>query len=52
MRAKVDLARGRFPPDAEPPIIEEQSFSDQPIIGIVLLRRGAGARAGAHLARA
>jgi multidrug efflux pump len=36
VRAKVDLARGRFPPDAEPPIIDEQSFSDQPIIGIVL----------------
>jgi len=36
VRAKVDLARGRFPPDAEEPIIQEQSFSDQPIIGIVL----------------
>src|SRR3569623_3140606 len=36
VRAKVDLARGRFPPDAEPPIIQEQGFSDQPIIGIVL----------------
>ncbi|MFI4965693.1 MAG: efflux RND transporter permease subunit [Caulobacterales bacterium] len=36
VRAKVDLARGRFPPDAEPPIIEEENFSDQPIIGIVL----------------
>ena len=36
VRAKVDLARGRFPPDAEEPIIEEQSFSDEPIIGIVL----------------
>lgn len=36
VRSKVDLARGRFPPDAEPPIIEEQSFSDQPILGIVL----------------
>ena len=36
VRAKVDLARGRFPPDAEEPIIEEESFSDQPIIGIVL----------------
>jgi multidrug efflux pump len=35
-RAKVDLARGRFPPDAEEPIIQEQSFADQPIIGIVL----------------
>jgi multidrug efflux pump len=36
VRSKTDLARGRFPPDAEPPIIQEQSFSDQPIIGIVL----------------
>jgi multidrug efflux pump len=36
VRAKVDLARGRFPPDAEPPIIEEENFSDQPVIGIVL----------------
>jgi multidrug efflux pump len=36
VRAKVDLARGKFPPDAEPPIIEEQSFSEQPIIGVVL----------------
>jgi multidrug efflux pump len=36
VRAKVDLARGRFPPDAEPPIIEDQGFADQPIIGIVL----------------
>ncbi len=36
VRAKVDLARGRFPPDAEEPIIQEQSFADQPIIGIVL----------------
>ena len=36
VRAKVGLARGRFPPDAEEPIIQEQSFADQPIIGIVL----------------
>ncbi|THD59391.1 efflux RND transporter permease subunit [Phenylobacterium sp.] len=36
VRAKVELARGRFPPDAEQPIIEEQSYSDQPIIGVVL----------------
>src|SRR4029078_11106122 len=27
VRAKVDLARGKFPPDAEEPIIEEQNFS-------------------------
>ncbi|HEX3364521.1 efflux RND transporter permease subunit [Phenylobacterium sp.] len=36
VRSKVDLARGRFPPDAEPPDIEEQNFADQPIIGIIL----------------
>ena len=36
VRSKTDLARGRFPPDAEPPIIEEQSFADRPIIGVVL----------------
>jgi multidrug efflux pump len=36
VRSKTDLARGRFPPDAEPPIIEEQSFSDRPIISVVL----------------
>jgi multidrug efflux pump len=36
VRSKVDLARARFPPDAEPPIIEEQSIADQPVIGVVL----------------
>lgn len=36
VRAKVDLARGRFPPDAQEPIIQEQGFADQPIIGIIL----------------
>ena len=36
VRAKVDLARGRFPPDAEEPIIQEQSASDAPVIGIIL----------------
>ncbi|HEX3699180.1 MAG TPA: efflux RND transporter permease subunit [Phenylobacterium sp.] len=36
VRAKVDLARGRFPPDAEPPIIQDEGFADQPVIGIVL----------------
>ncbi len=36
VRAKVDLARGKFPPDAEEPIIEEQNFSGQPVIGIML----------------
>lgn len=36
VRAKVDLARGRFPPDAEEPIIEEMNFSGEPIFGIVI----------------
>ncbi|WP_374533245.1 efflux RND transporter permease subunit [Phenylobacterium sp.] len=36
VRAKVDLARGKFPPDAEEPIIEEANASGDPIIGIVL----------------
>ena len=36
IRAKVDLARGRFPPDAEPPIIQEQGFADRPVIEVVL----------------
>jgi len=36
VRAKVDLARGKFPPDAEEPIIQEANFSGEPIIGIML----------------
>jgi multidrug efflux pump len=36
VRAKVDLARARFPPDAEQPIIEEANASGEPVIGIVL----------------
>lgn len=36
VRAKVDLARGNFPPDAEEPIIEEANFSGDPVVGIVL----------------
>jgi multidrug efflux pump len=36
VRAQVDLARGKFPPDAEEPIIEEMNFSGEPIIGIVI----------------
>ena len=36
VRAKIDLARGKFPPDAEEPIIQESNFSGQPVIGIVL----------------
>jgi multidrug efflux pump len=36
VRAKVDLARGKFPPDAEEPVIQEANFSGDPVIGIVL----------------
>jgi len=36
VRARVDMARGRFPPDAEEPIIMEQNISDDPFIGIML----------------
>lgn len=36
VRAKVDLARGKFPPDAEEPIIEEMNVAADPIIGIVI----------------
>jgi multidrug efflux pump len=36
VRAKVDLARGRFPPDAEEPIIEEANISEDPVLGVVL----------------
>lgn len=36
VRAKVDLARGRFPPDAEEPIIQENNVNDDPVLGIML----------------
>ena len=36
VRAKVDLARGLFPPDALPPQIEEANINDNPSLGIVL----------------
>jgi multidrug efflux pump len=36
VRAKVDLARGRFPPDAEEPVIEENNVNDDPVLGIML----------------
>jgi len=36
VRAKVDMARGRFPPDAEEPFIQEANVSDDPFIGIML----------------
>ena len=36
VRAKVDLARSKFPPDALPPVIQEQNISEQPVLGVVL----------------
>ena len=36
VRAKVDLARSKFPPDALPPQIEEANISENPVIGVVL----------------
>lgn len=36
VRAKVDMARGRFPPDAEEPIIEEYNVNEDPVITVVL----------------
>jgi len=36
VRAKVDLARGHFPPDAEEPVIEENNVNDDPVLGIML----------------
>ncbi len=36
VRAKVDLARGRFPPDAEEAVIQEANTSDDPVLGVVL----------------
>jgi multidrug efflux pump len=37
VRAKVDLARGRFPPDALPPVIQEETAAtDSPVITPIL----------------
>jgi multidrug efflux pump len=36
VRAKVDIARGKFPPGAEEPIIEENNIADNPVLGVVL----------------
>ncbi|HWA61405.1 MAG TPA: efflux RND transporter permease subunit [Caulobacteraceae bacterium] len=36
VRAKVDLARSKFPPDALPPEIDEANISENPVIGVVL----------------
>ncbi len=34
VRAQVDLARGRFPPDAEEPLIQEANIAEEPVIGV------------------
>ena len=36
VRAKIDLARGKFPPDAEEPIIQEINFAQGPVLSIML----------------
>ncbi|MGE5501279.1 MAG: efflux RND transporter permease subunit, partial [Ignavibacteriales bacterium] len=36
VRAKVDMARGHFPPDAEEPIIEENNVNDDPVVSVML----------------
>lgn len=36
VRAKVDMARGRFPPDAEEPVIQEFNVNEDPVITVVL----------------
>jgi multidrug efflux pump len=37
VRAKVDLARGRFPPDALPPVIQEiTAATDNPVITVLM----------------
>ena len=36
VRAKIDLARGRFPPDAEEPIIEKANFTQGAVLEIML----------------
>ena len=36
VRAKVDMAKGRFPPDAEEPVIQENNTSQDPVIGVVV----------------
>ena len=52
VRAKVDLARGRFPPDALPPVIQEiTAATDNPVI-TVLMFGGAPERTLYHQAQA
>ena len=36
VRAKVDMAKGRFPPDAEEPVVQENNTTQDPVAGVVL----------------
>jgi multidrug efflux pump len=36
VRAKVDAAKSRFPPDAEEPIVRENNTAQDPVIGVVI----------------
>jgi multidrug efflux pump len=36
VRAKIDLARGKFPPDAEEPIIQKANFTQGSVLSIML----------------
>ena len=36
VRAKVDAAKSRFPPDAEEPIVQENNTSSEPVIGVIV----------------
>ena len=42
IRSKVDMAKGRFPPDAEEPIIEEANTSQDPVLTVVLHGKAPG----------
>jgi multidrug efflux system membrane fusion protein len=48
VRAKVDMAKGRFPPDAEEPIVQENNTSQDPVIAVVPRRPGARAHPLRH----
>jgi multidrug efflux pump len=36
VRAKVDMAKGRFPPDAEEPVVRENNTTQDPVLGVVV----------------
>jgi multidrug efflux pump len=36
VRAKVDAAKSRFPPDAEEPVVRENNTSQDPVIGVIV----------------